>query len=117
MSNKASNIGSQATAKEQWQNDVLNSLDDIQRAIPDEILLSQIMARLPENTLTTKMPRWQLRWAVAAACLLVAVNLYVLNTVDHTWQTGMVKAQASLSGQASDNIPLFTDYSLYESME
>lgn len=91
--------------KEQWKDDILSSLDDIQRAIPDEVLLSQIMEKLPKNTLTTAMPRWQLRWAAVAACLLVALNVYVFFASDNKLQ------EATLT---TDYVALLSDYSLYQ---
>lgn len=97
--------------KERWKDDVLNSLDDVQRAIPDEILLSQIMARLPENTLTMNLSRWQLRWVAVAACVLVVANIYVFNLENRTMITASKTETIALSEEA---MTLFNDYSLYQ---
>lgn len=87
--------------KQQWTNDVLSSLDSIQRAEPDAELLTQIMAKLPENPLLTVIPAWQLRWGGVAACLLLALNLYALG-VDSNQPT------------ATNEMALISDYSLYQ---
>lgn len=101
--------------KTQWRDEILNSLDDIQRAIPDEILLSQIMARLPENTLTMNLPRWQLRWAAMAACLLVVANLYVLISADKELIPATTTTIAlSTPETETEMLALFNDYSLYQ---
>lgn len=100
--------------KTQWRDEVLSSLDDIQRAIPDEILLSQIMDRLPENTLMMNLSHWQLRWAAMAACLLVVINLYVLKADKTSISATTTTITLSTQETETEMLALFNDYSLYQ---
>lgn len=99
--------------KQQWINDVLSSLDGIQRAEPDGELLTQIMAKLPENPLLTVIPVWQLRWEGVAACLLLALNFYVLNVGSELTTTVSATSQTPIVIN-DDAMTLFSDYSLYQ---
>lgn len=107
--------------KEQWTNDILDSLGGIQRAQPDEVLLSRIMAALPDNPLIATIPRWQLRWAAVAACVLVVANIaniYVLNVGRGLTTTGLATTVSATSQTTTvindDAMTLFSDYSLYQ---
>lgn len=104
--------------KEQWTNDILDSLGGIQRAEPDEVLLSRIMAALPDNPLIARIPRWQLRWAAVAACVLVVANIYVLNVGRGLTTTGLTTTVSATSQTTTvindDAMTLFSDYSLYQ---
>lgn len=66
--------------KEHWKNEILGSLEGLQRAEPDPALYAIIQARLKEGV----KPRLQVirrsYVAVAAACLLLllAANVYAL---------------------------------------
>lgn len=102
--------------KEQWANQVLNSLDGIQRAKPDDALLSQIMDKLPATELTVTVSRWQLCWTAVAACLLIVINFYVFTADNNIRQANVAPETTSMRTEQTElttNTSLFSDYSLY----
>ena len=87
--------------QDKWTDEVLNSLDGIQKATPSDALLNRIMTKLPKNNI---MPKWQLRMTAAAACLLIALNIYVFDTVEsETYNTS-----------TSEYDMIVDDFSLYQ---
>jgi len=92
--------------KGKWVDEVLQSLDGIQRAEPANDLFDKIMAKLPEKKQAVIIPIKRLRWLVAAACLIIGLNIYVLSI-------GMQSSQKENTSE-SQSIELLTDFSLYE---
>jgi|GEM_PF-6240415 len=84
-----------------WTDQVLNSLDGIQKAAPSLDLLDRVMAQLPQNNV---MPKWQLRLTAAAACLLIALNIYVFD----------FDKQESSKQPSTEYVKLVEDFSLYQ---
>jgi len=92
--------------KGKWVDEVLQSLDGIQRAEPANDLFDKIMAKLPEKKQSVIIPIKRLRWLVAAACLVIGLNIYVLSI-------GIRSSQKENTSE-SQSIELLTDFSLYE---
>lgn len=67
--------------KEKWKDDVLNSLQGLQRAEPNAFLFTRIEAKLEQ---TTGLSKLQVRLAGAAMVLLLAVNLWVVSSKENT---------------------------------
>jgi len=84
--------------KDQWTNEVLNSLDGIQKAVPDDALLSRVMSQISENSL---MPKWKIGVAAVAAAMLIALNIYALNINDQQTQNQTSSEYISLSNDLS----------------
>ena len=61
--------------KEKWKDDILNSLQGMQRAEPNPFLFTRIEAGLEAHTGLTK---WQVRMAGALMVLLLAINLWAI---------------------------------------
>jgi len=87
--------------KDDWTDDVLNSLEGIQKATPSVELLDRVMAQLPKNNI---MPKWQLRLTAVAASLLIALNIYVFD----------YDKQEASSQPSTEYVKLIEDYSLYQ---
>lgn len=66
--------------KEQWKDEVLNSLKDMKQAAPNAFLFTRIESRLQKPIVITP---WQLSLATIALALLLAANaLLVLRTIN-----------------------------------
>jgi len=89
--------------KEQWANEVLNSLAHLQKAEPDADLFDKIAAQLPQIKCTKTIPLKRLLWIATAACIAIAVNIYVLSAKIKSDQNNL-----------SANVSLINDYSIYE---
>lgn len=87
--------------QDNWTDEVLNSLNGIQKAVPSHALLDRVMAQLPTNNL---MPKWQLRLTAVAACLLIALNIYVFD----------YEKQEPISQSSNEYVKLVEDFSLYQ---
>jgi len=92
--------------KGKWAEEVLQSLDGIQRAEPADDLFDKIMAKLPEKKQAVIIPIKRIRWIVAAACLVIGLNIYVFSI-------GMRSSQKENMSE-SQSIELITDFSLYK---
>lgn len=91
--------------KEEWKNKVLNSLEGIQRAKPSKEVYLAI-----ENEIYTikRISTIQLRWAVAAASLILVMNLFVFNLEENSPSS----SEASLDN--SNEYELLSNFTLYE---
>ncbi len=87
--------------KENWVEQVLQSLDGIQRAQPADHVFSNIEMQLPIRQTFHTIPIRQLSWIAVAACVLITLNIYVFT---------LNSASTSESTQSE----LITDYSLYK---
>jgi len=89
---------------EAWKNDIMNSLDGIQKAQPPSDTFSKIQRKIrhkPNNN-ETNPTHW---WAIAATISFVILcNVYIIST--HSEQT----PTADVSNYPS----LITDYNLYQ---
>jgi len=92
--------------KEKWADEVLQSMDGMKRAEPADDLFDKIMAKIPEKEQAVIIPIKRLRWLVAAACLVIGLNIYVFS----------IGIQSSQKGDTSESqsIELLTDFSLYK---
>lgn len=91
--------------KSQWADEVLNSLDGIKSAKPNNDLFAKIQAQLPIKREVKVIPLQRLRWIAVASCLIIAVNIYVF--------TGELKANTTEVAQTTTNNELLTNYSFY----
>jgi len=92
--------------KEKWADEVLQSLDGLQRAEPADDLFDKIIAKIPEKKQAVIIPIKRLRWLAAAACLVIGLNIYVFSI-------GMRCSQQEDTSE-TQSIELMTDFSLYE---
>lgn len=90
--------------KEEWANEVLNSLNGMKRAEPSTDLFDKISAKLPKNEAKI-IPLKRLRWVAAAACLFIAVNVYVFNY--------QIKNKQEVSYSQTSTSTLLSNYSIY----
>lgn len=88
--------------KEQWADSILESTNGMKRAKPNDDLFAKITAQLPENKTVKLVPTERLFWVAAAACVLIAVNIYTLSFNQ--------KSEVP----SYDNTQLINDYSLYK---
>lgn len=87
--------------KEEWANEVLQSLDGIKRAEPQGDLFAKITAQISEEKIVKIIPLKRLVWVAAAACIIIAVNVYSFTPELTSVENQLVKTE------------LLTDYSLY----
>ncbi len=92
--------------KEQWANEVLDSLNGIKKASPDSDLFNKIVAQLPTENSTKIIPLSYLSWVAVAACLIICVNIYVFNATLNT-----TKQEQELVTTTT----VLSDYSIYNS--
>lgn len=101
---------------EQWIDSVMNSLEGIRKAEPDDAVLYQLMAKLPRKSLSTTLSFRQLRWAAVAAGVVVAFNLYAtVKLGDSEGRQAVVVGNVSayINADTDTNVSLLNDYSLY----
>lgn len=91
--------------KSQWAEDVLNSLDGIKSAKPNNDLFAKIQAQLPIIKEVKVIPLKRLRWLAVASCVVIALNIYVF--------TGELKVNTTEVAQTTNNNELLTNYSFY----
>jgi hypothetical protein len=89
--------------KEQWANDVLHSLDSIKRAEPNTNLFEKISQHLPKEKVITLLPLKHLGWVAAAACFLIAANVYLPRALNSQNTSKAIVNPTALS----------SDYSIY----
>jgi hypothetical protein len=87
--------------KEQWVNEVFNSLNSLQKATPNTELFSKISAQLPKGKVIKFVPLHKLAWIASAASVVIALNIYMYNKKYET-----IKSTPS-------NTKLICNYSLY----
>lgn len=92
--------------KEQWANEVLQSLEGIQRAEPSADLFAKISQKLPKEKVINRIPLKHLSWAAAAACIVIAVNVFVFKSSIQT-------EHLTVDNYKLEN-KLLTNYSIYE---
>lgn len=90
--------------EEQWANEVLQSVEGLKRAEPSVELFAKIKDKLPTEKVTKIIPLRRLRWVAAVACLVVGLNIYVLENEIKT---------ESVYSSTTENIDLFNSYVLY----
>lgn len=64
--------------KEQWADEVLKSIEGIQRAIPKEHLFDKIMVQVSSKEDVRVIPLRYVKWIAAAAIMVFALNIYAL---------------------------------------
>ncbi len=95
------------TDKEQWINEVFNSLEGIQPAQPDVKMFSKIENEL-FNPEARVIPLYWIKTAAAAAVLVLSVNIYgILQYANSDTQSTEQDAQ-------QNSYELIRSYNLYE---
>lgn len=92
--------------KEKWAEEILQSLEGIERATPSDDLFAKINQQLVKQDRSNVIPFHQLKWFAAAACLLISINIVAFSTKGNEVETN---EQSTLYENQ-----LITDYSLYE---
>ncbi len=96
-----------STEKDKWIDEVFNSLEGMQPAQPDEKLFSKIENQL-FNEGAKVIPLYWIRAAVAAAVLVLSVNIYGV----YQYAQGLSSPTEQASQQSS--YELISSYNLYE---
>lgn len=66
--------------KEEWINDVFNSIEGIKRASPPNDLFIKVESLLSRKGKNYYIPIRKLSWSVAAAIFLIAINIYSISS-------------------------------------
>lgn len=91
--------------KEQWVNEVLQSLDGIEKAEPKADLFAKITDKISKGEVTKIIPLQQLRWVAAAACIIIGVNIYVF--------TSGITTTKNTNINTTETYQILSNYSLY----
>jgi hypothetical protein len=92
--------------KEQWADEVLHSLNKIERVEPSDNLFTKITERLSEKKQTKIIPIRHLQWLAVAACLLLGLNIFM-------FASNIVLTNKQVTNNKAD-YQLINAYSLYE---
>ncbi len=92
------------TGKNKYVEDILNSLDGMQRAEPGAGLYDKIEGRLSGKAATTIIPLRRVSFAAACVLLLIAVNI-IFMSMQHTKKDNSMLEVASFY-QLTNNNPL-----------
>lgn len=90
--------------KEQWAEEVMQSLKGIERAKPSSDLFAKISSHLPDTEVVNIVPARRMAWVAAAACLIIGLNVYVF--------TNEIKTSSKAISQVDDT-QLLNNYTLY----
>lgn len=99
-------------SKDKWIDDVMHSIDHLSPAEPKVQLFDQICNKIAQETpkkskLPTRnlVPRKNLKWFATAACVVIALNIFVFRA--------QLKRNATLYAATTSDIELFDNFSLY----
>jgi hypothetical protein len=92
--------------KEKWAEEVLQSIEELERATPPDALFAKINNQLPKHKKTKIIPLHKIGWAAAAACILISANIFAFSSSINEYDTN---EQATLYENQ-----LLTDYEIYE---
>ena len=90
--------------KDKWINDVLGSLDNIQRAEPSPFLFAKIQNRLAGESATVYLPARTAWFTVASFALLLLLNWRIIS-----------RQSAPINADATDLNTVVSDMQLYPS--
>lgn len=95
--------------KDKWKDDVLNSMKGSRRAVPPPGLLAKIEAEIgaPEARV---IPMRQWSYAVAAALLVLLLNVFAMRQIV---QTNARSTTEQVAGNDAEQV-LISNYNLYE---
>lgn len=86
--------------KEQWANEVIQSLEGLKKATPSDALFDKILQQLPsQNVAVISLKR--LAWVAAAASVVIVLNVIALSH--------------SESNQTQKTDELLSNYNIYQS--
>ena len=88
---------------EEWADEIMNSLEGIQRAKPRADLFDAIDAKIDALPQPKVIPIRRLAWVAAAACVVIFVNIYSLTSSTNT----------EIAEEQGTETPLLSDYSIY----
>lgn len=88
--------------RDEWANEVLNSMAGAKRAEPNPELFAKIQSKLSEGKVVKLIPIRRISW-VAAACLCIIANVYVFNT----------KLKQNTTNETIADNKIVADYKLY----
>lgn len=86
--------------KEQWANEVIQSLKGITKVTPSDALFDNILQQLSAQKVAV-IPLKRLAWVAAAACVVIALNVIALNH--------------SEANQTPKTDELLSNYNIYQS--
>lgn len=94
---------------EKWTEEVLNSMRGSKAVPPSRDLFMDIQKRI-ENPKVRMIPLPQRIMAIAAAILLLAINVFAMNSYGFFENS----STAMTSGQTSERVELMSDFKIYE---
>ncbi len=86
--------------KEQWADEVIQSLEGIKKATPSDALFDKILKQLPMQEVTL-IPLKHVVWIAAVACVVIAFNVIALSNFE--------------SNQTQKSDELLSNYNIYQS--
>jgi hypothetical protein len=94
---------------EKWTEEVLNSMRGSETVGPSRDLFMDVQSQI-ENTTVRMMSLSQRIMAIAAAIILLAVNIFVMNSY------GFFENNSTMiiSEEASEHVELMSDFKIYE---
>lgn len=92
--------------KEKWVNDVLESIEGLERAKPSDALFAKINSRLPNKTQVKIVPLKKLYWIAVAACAILVINIFVFSSE--------IKESTNEMKNNTDQAQLFNDFNIYD---
>ena len=93
-------MSKQIMNEENWINNAIQSMDGISKASPSEDLYYKI-----EQSIFQKIPKKRIRFAIAAAFLLLCINVFSLFSLENNSTEQSYNLESSI---------LINDYNLYE---
>jgi len=95
--------------KDKWKDDVLNSMKGARRAVPPPDLLARIEAKLDDSEARV-IPMRQWSYAVAAALLVMLLNVFAMRQIV---RTNSDTTTEQVAGNDAEQV-LISNYNLYE---
>ena len=87
--------------KEQWAEEVLNSLKGIKRTSPKDDLFDKIITSIPKNIKNEITPLKYIGWFAIAASVVISLNIYTLK---------LYKNNVNTNEETENQISLLSDY-------
>lgn len=85
--------------KEQWADEVIQSLEGIKKVTPSDALFDKILQQLPAKQVVV-IPLKRLAWVATAACVMIAINVIALSHLE--------------SKTVTEPVELLSNYNIYQ---
>ncbi len=95
--------------QEKWVDEVMDSLQGMQRAVPPVDLFESIEAQITKSRERGKIiPMQQIRWSIAIAAVLLLLNVVAIRSYTVNNNNGYA------SVDLTEDTPLISDFKIYE---